>query len=54
MAVVNPTAAGESNEVDLSDKLATREVPPNEKHQPPSDLHTNTRIFCRLRHALTL
>ena len=28
MAVVNPTAAGESNEVDLSDKLATREVPP--------------------------
>ena len=26
MAVVNPTAAGESNEVDLSDKLATREV----------------------------
>jgi len=26
MAVANPTAAGESNEVDLSDKLATREV----------------------------
>ena len=26
MAVVNPTAAGESNEVDLSAKLATREV----------------------------
>ena len=26
MAVANPTAAGESNEVDLSAKLATREV----------------------------
>ena len=47
MAVANPTAAGESNEVDLSDKLATREVASmkNTSHLEDVDDHAAEKVF---------
>ena len=45
MAVVNPTAAGESNEVDLSDKLATREVPPTKNTSHLGEWATTSHVI---------